>query len=718
MSKPATSTNREPGIPDLLVLREELPSEEVDRRLGLAYALAGMKHRVVAFYLRDTHARGLHQLYGFRTCAQYAAARFGMSRREARDLLVAGQALRELRLIDEAFAAGKLCWTKVRTLIKVATPQHEAKWLERAQALSTDELALEVRLSRQGEAPRNWDDRKGLPEIRLKLEASMPPDVYAKWETLRRRMQDETPYPLKTWECLDAAFDALHAQLDEPDPGDGKPRIGPRYCVVVHKGAEDGPAAVETDDGPVALDDLSAEVCACGADHVDPAAPDARSDRRIPDWLKAKVLARDGGRCLACKCRLRLDHHHQIWWSRGGQTKEENLLILCRKCHALVHAGLLVVKGDARSGWKLMDPQGREIQGSEGRLLELMAEREGESLGLSLPEAQPGTPCQNGRVRASASRRALRPRRFEDLVGQGEVIADLEQAVEVANEHHEPLGHTLLMGGRGLGKTAFAGVVAAELGVKLEATCGPHLRDPADLVPLLLGLGERAVLLIDEIHALPQPVAEVLYEAMEDATLSLPRRNGYEVGTACHPVAPFTLIGATTEPGALPGPLLSRFENRHWLGLYEPGDLAVLIGRAARQLSVEIEANAARRLAAVSRGTPREALRLLRKARQQARAERAPTIDAGVVARTLGRLGIDERGLVALERAYLETLDGQGPTGIARLSAQLGVDPQALERDHEPYLFRLGLATTTPHGRVALNADEMRGPIARLAAAF
>jgi len=170
----------------------------------------------------------------------------------------------------------------------------------------------------------------------------------------------------------------------------------------------------------------------------------------------------------------------------------------------------------------------------------------------------------------------------------------------------------------------------------------------------------------------------------------------------CHTLPPFTLIGATTEPGALPAPLLRRFEHQHWLRPYDVEALTRLIERAAGRVGVAIVQAAAAKLAAVSRGTAREALRLLRQARQQARAEGVECVDASLAARTLERLGIDELGLVPLEREYLALVAAHGPIGLHRLAAMLGVDARVLERDHEPYLFRLGLASATPSGRIAL----------------
>ena len=193
-------------VPEALSLEAGLPFEDVQQRIGLAYAAAGLKHRVVAFYLADVDARGLHQLDGCSSTAQWAAHRFGMSRREARDLLAAGKALVELTEIDRAFAEGKLCWSKVRELIRVAVPEHEQKWLDLALRLHTDDLRLQVKLSKKGQPPRDPDDRKGLPEIRLNLNATMPPDVYAQWEQVRRKLCDEAGRPMREWECLEAMF--------------------------------------------------------------------------------------------------------------------------------------------------------------------------------------------------------------------------------------------------------------------------------------------------------------------------------------------------------------------------------------------------------------------------------------------------------------------------------------------------------------------------------
>jgi Holliday junction DNA helicase RuvB len=268
------------------------------------------------------------------------------------------------------------------------------------------------------------------------------------------------------------------------------------------------------------------------------------------------------------------------------------------------------------------------------------------------------------------------------------------------------MGHTLLAGPAGLGKTTLARAVAAELGARLHAATGTLLQSAPGLLRLLRGLEPHDILFIDEIHAMETSVAEVLYEAMTDRRVSLVVENGEAARTEVLSLPPFTLIGATTDESALPEAFLSRFEHMERLDYYGADDLAELIGRAAEKRGIAIDDPAAAALARVARGTPREALRLLSRARDQASIGGQEAIDAGIAAATLGRLGIDHRGLGPLDRAYLGVLRERGPgrpIGLARLAAILGRPPRVLERLHEPYIFRLGLATTTPCGRVALN---------------
>jgi RuvB-like AAA lid domain-containing protein/HNH endonuclease len=526
------------AVPDYLVLEEGLPFPEVERRIALAHADAGLRQRALAFYLHEVNVRGLHQLAGCRTTAQYAAVRFGISRREARDLVAIGGFLRAHPRIDAAFAAGQLCWSKVRELARVVVPEHEARWLERALALHIDELALEVKLRNPGEPPRKPDDRKGLPEIRIRVNTALPPDVFAKWQLARNKVQDESGRALREWEFVEALCDlALTTSPDGTPPGRVHGFESP-YSVVVN--ADPGAATVDTEDGRIPVDDATAEMIACDAGCVDPARCDQEADRRIPPGLRRKLYARDGGRCRACGSQHRKHGHHIIPVSQGGLTRLDNLLTLCRACHSLAHADLLIITGDSVSGWRFLDPKGHDLHGPGATAAEAIGELAAEGTRLvAPPECVPA-------------------------------------AVETGGDLCE------------FGK----------FGTLCQINTAPGL---ADLV------GQAAVV-------------EALAIAVE---------------------------------------------------------LAELICRAAGGQGIAIDDAAAVALAQVARGTPREALRLLGRAGDDAMVSGREVIDAGVVVRTLSRLGIDGQGLGPVDRAYLERL-------------------------HEPYIFRQGLATTTPNGRVAV----------------
>jgi Holliday junction DNA helicase RuvB len=480
---------------------------------------------------------------------------------------------------------------------------------------------------------------------------------------------------------------------------------------------------------------MTAEMIACHAGCVDGTSPDAERDRTVPAALRRKVLAREGNACLACGCRHRLQAHHVVPFSEGGTTTLDNLITLCRRCHAAVHTGLLTIEGDAGSGWRFVRNM-PELPGDGPRLSldhlaagppqpttslsDLPCELEpgwwaahahlirfNERLGTfelrcGVPrEPRPGRPATG-----AGNGNPLRPARLAEVVGQDAVVSALKVAVDAARRRGEPMDHTLLCGAPGLGKTTIARAVAGELGAGLHSTSGPVCKSPAALVQLLAGLQRHDVVFIDEIHALPSQVMEMLYEAIEDCRVSLLVTCGAEARTLTLRLEPFTLIGATTDRGQVSSALISRFAYREQLGFYGRRELTELIGRASRHLNVRVDSDAASALASVSRQTPREALRLLRRVRNEAHAGGRSRADAAFVSATLDRLGIDGDGLGPLDRAYLKVLRERGPgrpLGIGRLAAILGVDAGALEREHEPYLFRRGLATTTPHGRIALN---------------
>jgi len=317
-----------------------------------------------------------------------------------------------------------------------------------------------------------------------------------------------------------------------------------------------------------------------------------------------------------------------------------------------------------------------------------------------LLEVLPGVPTTNDTEPTQQTRHTVP--HLGDLVGQHRVISSLRISAKAHRIAGEPFGHTLLCGPPGVGKTTIARAVAAELKAAVHTTSGRLLKNPLGLVSLLGELRAGDVLFIDEIHAMPQGVAEVLYEAMQEGTLSLPLTVHGRKRTVTLHLDPFTLIGATTDEGQLPEAFLSRFDNQEQLDFYSTTELAELIANAAQRAAFPIDPDAALELAGVSQETPRVALRLLRSVRTEAVSAGRTSIDLATVARTMDRLGIDGRGLGPVQRRYLDLLEARGPErplGLGRLAGILGVTARTLERVHEPYLFRLGLIGTTPRGR-------------------
>jgi Holliday junction DNA helicase RuvB len=309
---------------------------------------------------------------------------------------------------------------------------------------------------------------------------------------------------------------------------------------------------------------------------------------------------------------------------------------------------------------------------------------------------------------------ALRPRTLDDFVGQDALRSNLRVFIAAARERGEPVDHHLFCGPPGLGKTALAHVLAREMGAQLRATSGPVLERPGDLAALLSNLEPGDVLFVDEIHRLHPAVEEILYPAMEDFHLDLVIGQGPSARSLRLDLPRFTLVGATTRAGLLTAPLRDRFGYVARLDYYPPSDLVEILRRSAARLAVALEAEAAAEIARRSRGTPRIALRLLRRVRDFAevgpdartrKPEGAPAEVSCAVARlALERLEVDEVGFDRLDRAFLRTLlekfDG-GPVGVEALAAALGEDRGTLEDLLEPFLIQAGFLDRTPRGRVA-----------------
>ncbi|MCE5195201.1 MAG: Holliday junction branch migration DNA helicase RuvB [Nitrospiraceae bacterium] len=298
----------------------------------------------------------------------------------------------------------------------------------------------------------------------------------------------------------------------------------------------------------------------------------------------------------------------------------------------------------------------------------------------------------------------LRPKSFNDFVGQHKIKENLKVFITAATQRKEPLDHVLFCGPPGLGKTTLATIIANELKVNIRSTSGPVLERPGDLAAILTNLSDFDILFIDEIHRLPRIVEEVLYPAMEDFQLDIIIGQGPNAKTLKLGLPRFTLVGATTRTGLLTSPLRDRFGVINRLEFYEPDQLKEIVLRSAKILEIVIRDNAAVEIAKRSRGTPRIANRLLRRIRDFAQVIGNGEIDIKITQQSLESLDVDERGLDDTDRKLLSTIIDKfsgGPVGVDTLSAVLREDKETIEDVYEPYLLQEGFIERTPRGRFA-----------------
>jgi holliday junction DNA helicase RuvB len=298
---------------------------------------------------------------------------------------------------------------------------------------------------------------------------------------------------------------------------------------------------------------------------------------------------------------------------------------------------------------------------------------------------------------------ALRPSRFDEFIGQKKLKENLRVYVEAAKRRKGPLDHVLLCGPPGLGKTTLSLILAAELGVNLSMAAGPAIEHKGQLAALLTKLERGDVLFIDEIHRLSPVVEENLYTAVEDFRIDIVQGDGPYAATLQLPLNPFTLVGATTRTGLLTSPMLSRFGIIERLDYYPPEELAEVVLRSARLLSLHVGADAASEIARRARGTPRIVNRLLRRARDFAEVLGDGTIDLRMAREALQRLEIYDSGLDEMDRRYLRIIIDHykgGPVGIDTLAAALSEPRDTLEDVYEPFLLQQGFLARTARGRV------------------
>ena len=308
---------------------------------------------------------------------------------------------------------------------------------------------------------------------------------------------------------------------------------------------------------------------------------------------------------------------------------------------------------------------------------------------------------------------SLRPQTLNEYVGQSDIKEHLNVYVNAAKKRSEPLGHTMLHGPPGLGKTTLAYILGREMGAQVRVTSGPAIEKPGDLASLLTNLQPGDVLFIDEIHRMRPAIEEVLYSAMEDFALDLMIGKGPSARSMRIDLQPFTLIGATTKVGAVSTPLRDRFIHNFKLSFYKPEELQSIVARTAKILALNIDTAAARLVADASRATPRIANRLVRSIRDFAEVNGETSVTPERVKATLTSLGIDAGGLDTTDRLILLTVIEKfagGPVGLGSLSAALSEEEETLEDVYEPYLIQCGFLHRTPKGRAVTKlAYELLG---------
>ncbi|MFZ5376979.1 MAG: Holliday junction branch migration DNA helicase RuvB [Patescibacteria group bacterium] len=298
---------------------------------------------------------------------------------------------------------------------------------------------------------------------------------------------------------------------------------------------------------------------------------------------------------------------------------------------------------------------------------------------------------------------SLRAKEWSDFFGQDNIKTSLQISIKAAQQRREPIDHTLFYGPPGLGKTTLSQLIAKEMGVNFRITSGTALAKTGDLAAILTNLENGDVLFIDEIHRLPKAVEETLYPAMEDFALDIVIGKGPSARTVRLDLPKFTLVGATTRYGLLTGPFRDRFGITHRLNFYSPDELLKIVARAAKKLNIEIDQDNILEIAKRSRGTPRIALKLLKRVRDFIQVKGEQKIARNLVEQALSVFAIDELGLDDNDRRFLSVLiekHSGGPVGLNTVAASLHEDSGTIEEVLEPYLIQLGFLKRTPKGRV------------------
>ena len=299
---------------------------------------------------------------------------------------------------------------------------------------------------------------------------------------------------------------------------------------------------------------------------------------------------------------------------------------------------------------------------------------------------------------------SLRPKYLRDVIGQGQIIENLQILIEAAQQRKDALDHVLFYGPPGLGKTTLSHVLANEMQVNIKVSSGPAIERPGDLAAILSNLSGGDILFIDEIHRLGKMVEEVLYPAMEDFALDIVIGKGPSARSIRLKLPRFTVIGATTRLALISAPLRARFGAVYRLDYYDQNSLQRIVMNAAGKLDIQAEDAGVQEIARRSRGTPRVALRLLRRVRDYAQVRAAGTITQEAAQEAMSLLAVDRLGLDEIDRMVLETIIKKyngGPVGLSTIAASISEEPDTIMDVVEPYLLQIGFLSRTPQGRTA-----------------
>ncbi|RVZ74538.1 Holliday junction branch migration DNA helicase RuvB [Helicobacter pylori] len=304
---------------------------------------------------------------------------------------------------------------------------------------------------------------------------------------------------------------------------------------------------------------------------------------------------------------------------------------------------------------------------------------------------------------------SLRPNLWEDFIGQEKIKSNLQISICAAKKRQESLDHMLFFGPPGLGKTSISHIIAKEMETNIKITAAPMIEKSGDLAAILTNLQAKDILFIDEIHRLSPAIEEVLYPAMEDFRLDIIIGSGPAAQTIKIDLPPFTLIGATTRAGMLSNPLRDRFGMSFRMQFYSPSELALIIKKAAAKLNQDIKEESADEIAKRSRGTPRIALRLLKRVRDFALVKNSSLMDLNITLHALNELGVNELGFDEADLAYLSLLaNAQGrPVGLNTIAASMREDEGTIEDVIEPFLLANGYLERTAKGRIATSKTHV-----------